>query len=181
MKVFIFTILISICLSGCSGCSKSGRKNQIKGYTIQASSHKTSNGTRINNINNQGINVIKMEKKDGVYVVPIKINGVLMEFIFDTGASTISISQTEALFLLKQGKLTKEDFLGTQNFIDANGDISEGTVVSLKTVEVGNKTLKNVQASIVGNLKAPLLFGQSALNQFGKISIDYQRNEITFN
>ena len=52
--------------------------------------------------------------------------------------------------------------------------------MKLKTVEIGNRTLYNVQASIVHNMQAPLLLGQSALNKFGKISIDYNKNEITF-
>ncbi len=121
-----------------------------------------------------------MRRENGIFLVPTKINGVSLEFIFDTGASIISISQTEALFLYKQGKLTKEDFIGEINFTDANGDISEGQVVNLKTVEIGNRTLNNVQASIVNNLKAPLLLGQSALSQFGKISIDYNKGEIIF-
>jgi aspartyl protease family protein len=128
-----------------------------------------------------GSNVIKMKKEGGIYLVPIMINGVEMDFIFDTGASVISISQTEAMFLLKQGRLNKEDFIGTDNYMDANGGISIGITVNFKTVVIGNKILKNVQATIVGNLQAPLLLGQSALSRFGKISIDYDRNEITFN
>ena len=124
--------------------------------------------------------VIKMKKNRGVYYVPCKINGTPMEFIFDTGASDITISLTEAMFLYKQGTLTDDDFLGTQKYQIANGDIEEGTVIKLKTVELGNLKLNNVQASIVHNLEAPLLLGQSALSQFGKISIDYSRNEIIF-
>ena len=122
-----------------------------------------------------------MREEDGVYFVPIEINGVEMEFVFDTGASIISMSDAEALFLWKQGKLKEEDFRGTQEFIDANGDISEGTRVILKEVKIGNKIIYNIEASIVHNLQAPLLFGQSAMNKFGKITIDYEENEITFN
>ena len=92
-----------------------------------------------------------------------------MEFIFDTGASDITMSMTEALFLYKQGTLTDEDFVGTQQYQIANGNVEEGTVIKLKTVEIGNRKLYNVQASIVHNLQAPLLLGQSALNKFGKI------------
>jgi aspartyl protease family protein len=103
-----------------------------------------------------------------------------MNFIFDTGASIISISSTEAMFLYKQGTLKEEDFIGNVNFQDATGAISEGTIIRLKTVKIGNKILQNVEASIVHNNSAPLLFGQSALAKFGKVSIDYDRNEITF-
>ena len=100
-------------------------------------------------------------------------------FIFDTGASSISISNTEAYFLYKQGKLTKDDIVGEQDFIDANGDISTGTVINLREVKLGNYTIRNVEASVVDNLEAPLLLGQSALNRFGKIEVDYQDESLT--
>lgn len=122
---------------------------------------------------------IKMQKFGGVYHIPVNINGTEMFFIFDTGASTISISKTEAYFLLKQGKLTKEDIIGEQDFIDANGDISTGTVINLREVKLGNYIINNVEASVVDNLEAPLLLGQSALNRFGKIEVDYQAESLT--
>lgn len=124
--------------------------------------------------------VVKMKKQGGVYYIPCKINGSEMEFIFDTGASDITMSLTEALFLYKQKKLTASDFIGTKQYQIANGSIEEGTVVNLRSVEIGNKTLTNIQASIVHNTEAPLLLGQSALAKFGKIYIDYKNNEITF-
>ncbi len=81
---------------------------------------------------------------------------------------------------MKQGKLTDTDIKGTANYIDANGDISEGTVIVLKTVQIGDRVLTNIDASVVHNLNAPLLFGQSAFEKFGKISIDNDKAEITF-
>lgn len=127
-----------------------------------------------------GKSVVKMKKSDGVYFVPCKINGTEMEFIFDTGASDITMSLTEAVFLYKQGKLKKDDFIGTQHYQIADGSIQEGAIVVLRTVQIGNRTMKNIQASIIDNFDAPLLLGQSALSKFGKISIDYNLNEITF-
>jgi aspartyl protease family protein len=121
-----------------------------------------------------------MKKDNGVYYVPCKINGLEMQFIFDTGASDITMSAVEAMYLYKQGKLTDDDILGTQQYQIADGSIAEGTVVNLRTVTIGNRTLNDVQASIVHNLDAPLLLGQSALAEFGKISIDYNKREITF-
>jgi aspartyl protease family protein len=128
----------------------------------------------------RGKTVVKMEKKQGVYQVPVEVNGVKMYFIFDTGAGMVSISATEAGFLYKQGSLTDEDFKGSANFIDANGNVSEGTIINLKTIKVGNRTLRNVQASVVHNTRAPLLLGQSVFEQFGVISIDNDKGTITF-
>jgi aspartyl protease family protein len=50
----------------------------------------------------------------------------------------------------------------------------------LKSVKIGDRTLYDVEALIVPNDKAPLLLGQTALAQFGKISIDYKKGTITF-
>jgi aspartyl protease family protein len=167
----LFVIFLSNLFIDCNGCSRSGRINA-------KNSRISNNGTGISN--NTGKTLVKMVEENGVYKIPIEINGSNMNFIFDTGASIISISSTEAMFLYKQGTLKEEDFIGNVNFQDATGAISEGTIIRLKTVKIGNKILQNVEASIVHNNSAPLLFGQSALAKFGKVSIDYDRNEITF-
>ena len=165
--------VIAISFSSCSGCSKSGLRNAIKNKQHNAST--VSQTTRPS-----AGNTVKMKKQNGVYQIPVDINGVPMFFIFDTGAGLISISSTEAIFLYKQGKLTSEDIVGKSNFMDANGNVSEGTIIVLRKVKIGNKVLTNVEASVVNNLNAPLLVGQSALEKFGKISIDYGKSEITF-
>ena len=122
--------------------------------------------------------IIHMTKKGGVYEVPIEINDVQLYFIFDTGASIVSISEAEAIVLIKQGSIDKEDILGSSYFTDATGSISEGTIINLKKVKIGDKILRNVRASVVHNMEAPLLLGQSVLEEFGKISIDYNKGII---
>jgi aspartyl protease family protein len=131
------------------------------------------------NTGGQKANVILMREEGGVYVIPVKINGVPMDFIFDTGASYISISLTEANFLYKSGSLKDEDIVSTVDFQDAEGEISEGTIIKLRTVQLGSKTLYNVEASVVHNQRAPLLMGQSAISKFGKVTIDNANGTIT--
>lgn len=74
--------------------------------------------------------------------------------------------------MLKNGYLKRNDFVGTSRFVDANGDVSEGTVINLREVEFGGVKLTNVKASVVRNQKAPLLLGQSVLGRLGSIEID---------
>ena len=62
--------------------------------------------------------------------------------------------------------------------MDANGNVSVGTVINLKEVDFGGFTLNNVKASVVLNQKAPLLLGQSVLGRLGKIEIDNQRQVL---
>lgn len=123
---------------------------------------------------------IKMQKEaSNVYKIPCKINGLSLKFIFDTGASSVLISQSEALFMLRNGYLSPEDFVGTQKYQTANGDIIEGTKIIIKKMEIGGIMLQNVEASIVHNNNAPLLLGQSVLNRLGKIEIDYSNSTLT--
>jgi aspartyl protease family protein len=166
-------LIILLLFAGCGGCSKSGRFKNANNSNKKNDSHQ-------NRIYKGEKTVVQMEKVNGVFQIPVEVDGVKMFFIFDTGASSISISETEANFLYKQGLLTNEDIIGKVNFLDATGDISEGTVIVLKTVKIGNIVLDNIEASVVHNQNAPLLFGQSALKNFGKISIDNKRGEITF-
>lgn len=127
-----------------------------------------------------GKTIVKMIPDRGIYKIPVKINGQLMDFYFDTGAGMISMSEVEVAFLLKQGKISEEDVVGTANFTTANGEKSSNTIIKIKEVSIGNKTIHDVEASVVDNAQAPLLLGQSFLAKFGKISIDYQKNEISF-
>ena len=115
---------------------------------------------------------VPFTREGGVCKVKCQINGLPLHFVFDTGASDVSISQVEANFMLKNGYLGASDVMGKQRYLDANGNVSEGTVVNLKNVNFGGLDLNNVRASVVKNQKAPLLLGQSVLGRLGKIEID---------
>ena len=125
-----------------------------------------------------GISEIPFTKESGVYKVKCQINGLPLHFVFDTGASDVTLSMTEASFMMKNGYLSGNDVIGSQRYMDADGDISVGTVINLKDVNFGGQTLKNVRASVVRNQKAPLLLGQSVLGRLGKIEIDNQKRVL---
>jgi len=123
--------------------------------------------------------VIQMKKDGGVSVIPCKVNGLPLSFVFDTGASEVSISMTEALFMFKNGYLSEDDIVGTQKFSDATGGISEGIVINLKEIDIAGFKLHNVSASIVKNADAPLLLGQSAISKLGTFQLDLAANTLT--
>jgi len=112
---------------------------------------------------------ITMQRKGNVYYVPGKVNGLSLEFIFDTGASNVCLSLTEAYFMLKNGYLKESDLGDTSYSQIANGQIVENMNVNLKEIEIGGITLHNISAVIVKNLDAPLLLGQSAIQKLGPI------------
>ncbi len=118
---------------------------------------------------------VPFTKENGVCRVKCNVNGLPLHFVFDTGASDVTISMVEATFMMKNGYLTANDVVGSQRYMDANGDVSVGTIINLKNVNFGGLDLNNVRASVVRNQKAPLLLGQSVLGRLGKIEIDNQR------
>lgn len=118
---------------------------------------------------------VPFTKENGIYKVKCSINDLPLHFYFDTGASDVTLSMVEANFMFKNGYLKSSDVVGSTIYSDANGELSEGTVINIAHVNFGGLELKNVKASIVRNQKAPLLLGQSVLSRLGKIEIDYKQ------
>lgn len=121
---------------------------------------------------------ISFTKEGGVCKVKCAINGLPLHFIFDTGATDVSISSVEATFMAKNDFLSSSDIIGKQNYQTADGNITEGTVINLKDVKLGSLHLNNIKASVVRNQAAPLLLGQSVLSKLGKIEIDNTKNVL---
>lgn len=108
----------------------------------------------------------------GVTKVDCTINELPLSFIFDTGASDVTISKVEADFMYKNGYLTERDIVGRKAYQVATGAVAVGTTIILKEIKFGGLVLNDVRASVVESQNAPLLLGQSVLKRLGKIEID---------
>ena len=133
------------------------------------------------NVQGTAASLIPFEKEGGVFKVPCRVNGLPLHFVFDTGASDVTISTVEATFMLKNGYLRKQDLCGSEYYMTANGEIAEGTAVRLREVDFGGMRLTNVKASVVRSQTAPLLLGQSVLQRLGRIEIDNVNRVIRVN
>ena len=126
------------------------------------------------------VSEVQMKKmRGGVYEVPCAINELPLKFIFDTGASTVTISSVEAAFMLKNGYLKEGDIRGKEYYSTATGEIHEGTVIRLRKIKIGDAVLRNVDASVTHSQQAPLLLGQSVMERFGTITIDNSSSKLT--
>ena len=136
----------------------------------------------LNTYEEESLYEVPFEKRQGVRFVKVKVNGVEMEMLFDTGASDVSISLTEAIYLFKQGKLNPEDIEGYNYSQIADGSIVEGMVINIRQLELGEGLIaEDVKAFVVGNMEAPLLLGNSAMEDFGSFEIDDVDEVIRFN
>lgn len=119
---------------------------------------------------------VEMTKSAGVYTVPCHVNGLPMNFIFDTGASGISLSKEAAKMMVDKGAIKEGDVLGSEYFRVASGEVVEGVIVQLRSFEIAGVRVKDIQASISLSLEAPMLLGTDVLERFGQVTIDYSNN-----
>jgi len=115
---------------------------------------------------------IKMQKEGGVYRIPCTVNGLKLKFVFDTGASSVCISESVANMMLENEYLSPSDIVGTAQSIVADGRIVDHAKIKLKSLKIGSIEMNNVDAIVVFGQSAPLLLGQTCLSRLGKYSIE---------
>ena len=115
---------------------------------------------------------ITMEKDGGVFKVPCEVNGAKMKFIFDTGATMVSLSLSMANYLYDNNFIDEYDFEDLQEFMDANGTVTEHLIINIRDLSISGLHIKNVKASVNPNQEASLLLGLSAIQRLGKVSIN---------
>ena len=126
-----------------------------------------------------GQKVILLTKQNGVYTIPCFINGVKRSLVFDTGASTVTISMQLAELLYRQGKLSEKDIKGYGRSQTASGHIVDNMVIVLREIEISGLHLKNVDAVVIEGQNVPLLLGLSAIQKLGKVTL--QGNRLIIN
>ncbi len=135
-------------------------------------------GTKQETAHSGSVSEIPFGREGGVLTVPCTVNGLPLTFIFDSGAADVTLSLVEARFMLKNGYIKATDLGDKQYYGTADGSLSVGTKVILRSITFGGETLTNVPASIVNTQAAPLLLGQTAMQRLGKVEIDYEKNVI---
>jgi hypothetical protein len=122
--------------------------------------------------------MIRMEKRGGVYVVPVRFNDVItLDAVVDSGASDLSIPADIVSTLMRTKTVTDEDFLGKQTYVLADGSEVPSQQFRIRSLKVGNKTLENVVASIA-SVNATILLGQSFLSKFKSWSVDNEKHTL---
>lgn len=123
-------------------------------------------------------NVIKIkfdDRNNNQIWIPVKLNGVSMDMLYDTGFNgTVSMSLLELQTMAKQGRFSERDVLGTSYSSIADGSIVENGVILIHTLQLAeNLELTNVRAQVALNQEAPVLIGREVFNQIAsKVEVD---------
>ena len=115
--------------------------------------------------------MIQMVEDKGVYKVPCEVNGLKVKMVFDTVAAAVSLSQSLAEMMLDNDYISKSDFVGQAKSLTADGRIIDHTELTLRSVKIGEITLNNVRAFVINSQDTPLLFGQTAIQMLGEVTI----------
>lgn len=114
----------------------------------------------------EDMTIVLPRARDGHYYMTLDINGVDVEFVVDTGASQVVLTQQDAVRIgLDPISLS---YLGTAN--TANGTVRTAAV-RLNTVSVGGITDEGVRAVVNGGDMNGSLLGMTYLNYFDSITI----------
>ena len=179
-KSFFSIFLVSAFCFSCASSSTDGYWSEYEDINYSYSQPSSSDNDN-NSIGTDCIKVAYEEMDGGTISVPVKINGMSLDMIFDTGASSTCITLAEANYLYEKGKLTDNDILDSQQFMTADGNLFVGLRVMLREVQIGDEImLHDVEAVVVQNQMAPLLLGQTVLKQFREVSVDRENGVVKF-
>ncbi|WP_019677016.1 retropepsin-like aspartic protease family protein [Arsukibacterium perlucidum] len=115
------------------------------------------------------ISTVLIRNRAGHYVGTALLNGQPVDFLLDTGATTVAIAQSTAEKLgLPRGRQIQ--------VATANG-ITSAYLSQIESLQLGDIVLRQVSASVVPNLgSTEILLGMSALNQ---LEFRQQGNQLT--
>lgn len=102
----------------------------------------------------------------GMYMTTGSIDGHLINFLVDTGATTIALNSSHAKRLGIDFRYT-----GKKGFVETASGVEEAYGVILRTVKVGEIEMRDVQATVIdGDFPSDVLLGMSFLGR-----VDMQR------
>jgi hypothetical protein len=124
-------------------------------------------------------NIPIYKNMSNLFELDVKINDNTSpsRFLFDSGASMVSISKEFYNYLIANGFLSDSDFLRKEQTILADGTLIDVFVVNIKKIQIGNYEATNVE-SIVTSDNAPLLIGQNLIQKFSSFKFDNQNKQL---
>ncbi|MEN9943058.1 MAG: hypothetical protein RLZZ91_1059, partial [Bacteroidota bacterium] len=148
----------------------------------------------------QGKLAIALKEQNGIFLIKGNFTrdeyDQTQNFIFDTGASLVSVPFSVLKTLYTQKIVTDADFKNKISLKNASGDVVSGMTfniqelkfktthgewIKLYNVEAVVKTDKIILEALNLASEPPILLGQSALSKLKKFELDYEQNLLLIN
>ena len=103
------------------------------------------------------------------------------EYITYDRDSDFSVSQKKVMELLTNGVITKDDFLGdnVEKIITA-GKVKDRAQFIIKEMRIADKTVENIEVTVINSQKYDWVMGQKALKQFGNFEFNTDEHKLIF-
>lgn len=163
VNIIVFLVMVL----ACSSCNTKGKKPPVD----------------LSGLNSVTDISIPYTELNGVKTIPVKLNGITMSMIYDTGCSGVHLSLNELQTLFKNGKFSEDDIIGSNYSQIADGSIVENGLINLREVEIGGEdglVLHNVEATVALNQNAPILLGNDILDELASVKVDNVNKTINF-
>lgn len=109
------------------------------------------------------------------------VNGSQMPMLIDErNSEPLTISWEEAMNLLYQRRINKEDFPDRDEAFDPEGNILDKATIIFKDVQIGQKLVHNIEMVVVKGIDYKFIINKSGLQQFGEYEFDKQRGKLYF-
>ncbi len=125
-----------------------------------------SEGFAGNLVGGSGNNMTLDEASDGHYYATASVNGQAVDFLVDTGASSIALTADDARMIGLTVNENNRQVIGR----GASGNVY-GETVMLDSVTLGGITVNNIPAAIIHEGLDKSLLGQAFLNKAGSVTI----------
>lgn len=117
----------------------------------------------------------------GEVYVPCILNRYNLIFTLDTrDRNTLNVSLEQALKLLTDGAINRNDFEGDAERILGAGTIVDKAVFNIGELRIGDKIVNNLKATVIHRQTDPLVIGEGVLGQFGEFTINKDQRQIIF-
>ena len=108
-------------------------------------------------------------------------NGFQIPMLIDERyAEPIAISWEEAMSLLYQQRISKEDFPLRDLSFDPEGNILDRATIVFKDMKIGEQRRTNVEVVVVKGIDYKFIINRTGLQQFGNYEFDKQRSRLIF-
>jgi len=117
--------------------------------------------------------------KKGYFNFVANVDGYNEPFVFSQNAD-FCVSENRALELLKDGRITADDFKGDVDKILTTGGIKDGSIVVIKEVRIAGRSLYNVDCKVVSKMIEQWVIGQKDMKQLGNYEFDTKEKKLKF-
>jgi len=117
--------------------------------------------------------------KRGYFTFDANVDGYKERFTYSQNAD-FCMSEATALRLLKDGRISRDNFEGDVEKILGTGTVANGAILTLKEIRIANKSLTNVKVKVMQKMVEQWVIGKKTLEQMGSFEFDTKERKLIF-